>query len=194
MENTEVEEVKVEKKPTGGKDNYIKIIMLIAAVIVVVYMVFGRGNQEDSCVIVSQSPFGQSQQQVWTDLDSRLQAKGIAGFDLEVPTELTETYTNVSYRVFSYQISEIIFKDDEGNNIIRIDKAKYCGNDILETDDNIYSVINKVEIDGKEVKERGDGEKFTAISWVDGEYSYGITAYKGGIDAETVEKYVSEIE
>ncbi len=188
MENQET-----EKKPSSW-DNTIKIFMLIAAVIVVVYMVFGRGNTEDSCVIVSQSPFGQSQQQVWTDLDSRLQAKGIAGFDLEVPTELTDTYTDVSYRVFSYQISEITFKDDEGNDVIRIDKAKYCGKDILDTDDNVYSVINKVEIDGKEVKERGDGEKFTAISWVDGEFSYGITAYKGGIDAETVEKYVSEIE
>ncbi len=189
MENKEI-----EKKPTK-KSDYMKLIFLIAAVFVVIYMVFGKGKQDsDSCIVVSQSPFGQSQAQVWTDLDSKLQAKGIAGFDLEVPTELTEKYTDVSYRVFSYQISEVTFKDENGDDIIRIDKAKYCGKDILNTDDNIYSVINKVEIDGKEVKERGDGQKFTAISWVDGDFSYGITAYQGGIDAETVEKYISEIE
>lgn len=179
--------------PKSGKDNYFKIVMLVAAVIVVMYMVFGKGNQSDACIVVAQSPFGQSQQQVWTDLDSRLQAKGIAGFDLEVPEELEETYEDVSYRVFSYQISEVIFHDENGEEIIRIDKAKYCGKDILDTDDNMYSTINKIDVDGKDVKERGNGEKYTAISWVDGEFSYGITAYKGGIDEETVRQYVSQI-
>lgn len=177
----------------SGKDNYFKIIMLVAAIGVVMYMVFGRGNNEDACVVVAQSPFGQSQQQVWTDLDSKLQARGVAGFDLEVPSELEETYTDVSYRVFSYQISEVTFHDEQGKDIIRIDKAKYCGKDILNTDDNTYAVITKVEIDGKQIKERGDGEKFTAISWVDGEFSYGITAYQGGIDQETIQKYVAQI-
>ena len=43
------------------------------------------------------------------------------------------------------------------------------------------------------MKERGNGDKYSAISWVDGEYSYGITAYNGGIDESTIEKYISEI-
>ena len=74
-----------------------------------------------------------------------------------------------------------------------IDKAKFCGKDILTTDDNSYTNIQKVTIDGKDVKERGNGDKYSAISWVDGEYSYGITAYNGGIDEATIEKYISEI-
>ena len=43
------------------------------------------------------------------------------------------------------------------------------------------------------MKERGNGDKYSAISWVDDEYSYGITAYNGGIDESTIEKYISEI-
>ena len=152
-----------------------------------------RQKNDDACIVVSQSPFGQSQKQVWIDLENKLQAKGIAGFDLEVPEELEQTYTNVSYRAFSYQISEVTFHDDNGEDVIRIDKAKFCGKDILTTDDNSYTNIQKVTIDGKDVKERGNGDKYSAISWVDGEYSYGITAYNGGIDEATIEKYISEI-
>ena len=145
-----------EKKPADG--NFMKIILLLAMVFVVMYMVFGKGKNDDACIVVSQSPFGQSQKQVWIDLENKLQAKGIAGFDLEVPEELEQTYTNV-----------------------------------LTTDDNSYTNIQKVTIDGKDVKERGNGDKYSAISWVDGEYSYGITAYNGGIDEATIEKYISEI-
>ena len=180
-----------EKKPADG--NFMKIILLLAMVFVVMYMVFGKGKIDDACIVVSQSPFGQSQKQVWIDLENKLQAKGIAGFDLEVPEELEQTYTNVSYRAFSYQISEVTFHDDNGEDVIRIDKAKFCGKDILTTDDNSYTNIQKVTIDGKDVKERGNGDKYSAISWVDGEYSYGITAYNGGIDEATIEKYISEI-
>lgn len=85
------------------------------------------------------------------------------------------------------------FHDDNGEDVIRIDKAKFCGKDILTTDDNSYTNIQKVTIDGKDVKERGNGDKYSAISWVDDEYSYGITAYNGGIDESTIEKYISEI-
>lgn len=180
-----------EKKPADG--NFMKIILLLAMVFVVMYMVFGKGKNDDACIVVSQSPFGQSQKQVWIDLENKLQAKGVAGFDLEVPEELEQTYTNVSYRAFSYQISEVTFHDDNGEDVIRIDKAKFCGKDILTTDDNSYTNIQKVTIDGKDVKERGNGDKYSAISWVDGEYSYGITAYNGGIDEAAIEKYISEI-
>lgn len=183
-----------EKNSSGGMANYMKIILLVAMVIVVLFMIFGRNNNEDACVVVAQSPFGQSQAQVWTDLDSKLQAKGIAGFDLDVPEELSSSYPNTSYRVFSYQISEVTFSDEEGNEVIRIDKAKYCGKDILETDDNVYETINKIDVDGKKVKERGNAGKYSAISWTDGEYSYGITAYKGGISEEKVKEYVSKIQ
>lgn len=193
MEENNTEEVKQEKSPSS-MGNYMKILMLVVAVIVVLFTVFGRNANQDACTVVPQSPFGQSRAQVWTDLDSKLQAKGIAGFDLEVPEELSKTYTDVSYRVFSYQISEVTFHDENGDDVIRIDKAKYCGKDILDTDDNTYETINKIDIDGKKVKERGNGGKFSAISWVDGEYSYGITAYKGGITEDIVKKYVSEIE
>ena len=140
-----------EKKPTEG--NFMKIILLLAMVFVVMYMVFGKGKNDDACIVVSQSPFGQSQKQVWIDLENKLQAKGIAGFDLEVPEELEQTYTNVSYRAFSYQISEVTFHDDNGEDVIRIDKAKFCGKDILTTDDNSYTNIQKVTIDGKDVRE-----------------------------------------
>lgn len=47
-------------------------------VFVVMYMVFGKGKNDDACIVVSQSPFGQSQKQVWIDLENKLQAKGIA--------------------------------------------------------------------------------------------------------------------
>lgn len=193
-----MDENNVEQKDTKKKmdmNSYMKILLVIAMVAVVGFMILRRNSSdEESCTVITQSPFGQSQEQIWVDLESKAQNKGIAGFDLEVPAELEETYTNVSYRVFSYQINEVTFNDDDGEKVIRIDKAKYCGNDILDTDDDLYSVISKINVDGKEVKIRGDGEKYTAISWVDGEFSYGITAYKGGITQDVIEKYVSEIE
>ena len=47
-----------EKKPTEG--NFMKIILLLAMVFVVMYMVFGKGKNDDACIVVSQSPFGHS--------------------------------------------------------------------------------------------------------------------------------------
>lgn len=193
--NTEGNKSNNENKPsTSG--NYVKLILLLAMVAVVLYMMFGKGNSsnDDTCTVVPQSPFGQSQQQVWIDLDTKAQNLATAGFDLEVPSEITETYTKVSYRAFTKQINEVTYYEDNGDKVIRIDKADYCGNDILEINEDSFTSINKIDVDGIEVKERGNGDLYTAISWVKGEYSYGITMYNGGITEEKVIEYVRGIE
>lgn len=190
------EENKQEDKKPSSNSNYMKLIMLVAAVIVVGFMMFNKmgSSGEDSCVVVPQSPWGQSQAQAWVDLDTKGQNEAAAGFDLEVPTEIEETYSTVTYRVFTKQINEVTYYDEDDNKVIRIDKAIYCGNDILDTDDDNYSSINKITVGDIEVKERGSNDLYKAISWVKGEYSYGITVYTDGISEEKVIEYVNEID
>lgn len=188
-----MDESNVNKTPQNN--NLVKFIFLIVAALVVLYMTFFRnGSSNNGCTVVPQSPFGQSQQQVWVDLDDASKASIIAGFDLVVPSELTETYTNISYRAYTKQINEMIFYDDNGEKVIQIDKADYCGLEILDTDDDAYSSIQKMDVQGIEVKERGNSDGFTAISFVKGDYSYGITCFNEGLTEEQVIQYVLEIE
>ena len=91
QETTVQETGENSSRPGGNQPREISmrtLVMLIAALGVIVVLLisnFGKGNKEEACVIVQQSPFGQSQQQIWIDLDGDLQAKGIAEFGLSYP-------------------------------------------------------------------------------------------------------------
>lgn len=194
-EESEVVDNKQENTKKPSSNNYMKFILMAACLIVVLYMMFGRGqSNDDSCIVVPQSPFGQSQEQQWIDMDTKEQNKYGATFDLDLPESLTDEYPTITYRVFTKQINEVTLYDEDGEKAFRIDKAIYCGKDILETDDNNYGTINKITVGDIEVKERGTNDKYTAISWISGEYSYGITCYQGGLSEEEVKELVNGIE
>lgn len=195
VENKEVSEDKKEETKKPQNNNYMKFIMMAACILVVLYMMFGRGKtSDDSCIVVPQSPFGQSQAQQWVDLDTKEQNMYGCGFDLDLPTSLTDAYPNATYRVYTKQINEVTLYDSDNKKSFTIDKAIYCGKDLFESDDTNYNTVNKITVGDIEVVERGAMDAYTAISWVKGEYSYGLTCYQGGLSEEEVIELINGIE
>ena len=197
MDQEEIkEEEKTETAAAAPKNNPVMMIVLavlaIAAFVVVMYK-SGAISTEDSCSVVPQAAFGQSQSQVWVELDSPATAHAVAEFWLNVPEELPFDYEETAYRVYTKQISEIWYFDEEGTEIVRISKGIMCGGDIY-TANETYNCNNIVEVGDLKVTEMGnDLESVVIATWVDGDYSYFIGAWNS-LSKEEMEALILEIE
>ena len=178
QETTVQETGENSSRPGGNQPREISmrtLVMLIAALGVIVVLLisnFGKGNKEEACVIVQQSPFGQSQQQIWIDLDGDLQAKGIAEFGLSYP-DGPEGYDKKIYRVYSKQIYSLYYiNDDNGKQGMMIVKGKFCGKDVFESgfyNDGVeYAFINKVQDGDTTVTMKGNDTGVRVASWWEG--------------------------
>lgn len=182
QEKEVIEQEKAEQngQPSGNQPREISmrtLVLLLAALGVIVVLLvsnFGKGNREEACVIVQQSPFGQSQQQIWIDLEDDLQAKGIAEFGLTYP-DGPDGYETKVYRVYTKQINSLYYIDeDNGKQGMMIVKGKFCGKDVFESgfyNDGVeYSFINKVQVGDLTVTMKGNESGVQVASWVDGEF------------------------
>ena len=207
---TEQQETSVQEtgenssRPGGNQPREISmrtLVMLIAALGVIVVLLmgsFGKGNKEEACVIVQQSPFGQSQQQIWIDLDGDLQAKGIAEFGLSYP-DGPEGYDKKIYRVYSKQINSLYYiNDDNGKQGMMIVKGKFCGKDVFESgfyNDGVeYAFINKVQDGDTTVTMKGNDSGVQVASWVEGEFSYAIGVWNSPVTEAEMLDLISQTE
>lgn len=206
QEKEVIEQEKAEQngQPSGNQPREISmrtLVLLLAALGVIVVLLvsnFGKGNREEACVIVQQSPFGQSQQQIWIDLEDDLQAKGIAEFGLTYP-DGPDGYETKVYRVYTKQINSLYYIDeDNGKQGMMIVKGKFCGKDVFESgfyNDGVeYSFINKVQVGDLTVTIKGNESGVQVASWVDGEFSYAIGVWNAPVTEEEMLDLISQTE
>ena len=206
QEKEVIEQEKAEQngQPSGNQPREISmrtLVLLLAALGVIVVLLvsnFGKGNREEVCVIVQQSPFGQSQQQIWIDLEDDLQAKGIAEFGLTYP-DGPDGYETKVYRVYTKQINSLYYIDeDNGKQGMMIVKGKFCGKDVFESgfyNDGVeYSFINKVQVGDLTVTMKGNESGVQVASWVDGEFSYAIGVWNAPVTEEEMLDLISQTE
>lgn len=174
--------------------------LFAAALVVLVFMGINyakRNGTQDACVIVPQSPFGQSQAQIWTEYTDDLEAKGIAEFGLEYP-EAPEGYDIKTFKVYTRQINSVYFSNEEGKTALAVIKGKMCGQDVFESglvsDATEYTFTKTVEQDGKKINLKGNDNGVQVASWVEGEFSYAVGTWNNPVDEETMLEYVSETE
>ena len=191
-------------QPSGNQPREISmrtLVLLLAALGVIVVLLvsnFGKGNGEEACVIVQHSPFGQSQQQIWIDLEDDLQAKGIAEFGLTYP-DGPDGYETKVYRVYTKQINSLYYIDeDNGKQGMMIIKGKFCGKDAFESgfyNDGVeYSFINKVQYGDLTVTMKGNESGVQVASWVEGEFSYAIGVWNAPVTEEEMLDLISQTE
>ncbi len=206
QEKEVIEQEKSEQngQPSGNQPREISmrtLVLLLAALGVIVVLLvsnFGKGNREEACVIVQQSPFGQSQPQIWIDLEDDLQAKGIAEFGLTYP-DGPDGYETKVYRVYTKQINSLYYIDeDNGKQGMMIVKGKFCGKDVFESgfyNDGVeYSFINKVQVGDLTVTMKGNESGVQVASWVDGEFSYAIGVWNAPVTEEEMLDLISQTE
>ena len=206
QEKEVIEQEKTEQngQPSGNQPREISmrtLVLLLAALGVIVVLLvsnFGKGNREEACVIVQQSPFGQSQQQIWIDLEDDLQAKGIAEFGLTYP-DGPDGYETKVYRVYTKQINSLYYIDeDNGKQGMMIVKGKFCGKDVFESgfyNDGVeYSFINKIQVGDLTVTMKGNESGVQVASWVDGEFSYAIGVWNAPVTEEEMLDLISQTE
>lgn len=206
QEKEVIEQEKAEQngQPSGNQPREISmrtLVLLLAALGVIVVLLvsnFGKGNREEACVIVQQSPFGQSQQQIWIDLEDDLQAKGIAEFGLTYP-DGPDGYETKVYRVYTKQINSLYYIDeDNGKQGMMIVKGKFCGKDVFESgfyNDGVeYSFINKIQVGDLTVTMKGNESGVQVASWVDGEFSYAIGVWNAPVTEEEMLDLISQTE
>lgn len=203
-ENTEeTEGTAGEKQPSGKAPREISmktLVMLLAAAGVVVVMLISNITGKDgteACEIVPQAAWGQQEQQIWIDLNSDLEAQGIAGYGLTYP-EGPEGYENKVYRVYTKQINSVYYVDEDGHQGMMIVKAKFCGQDVFEagyyTDKTEYTFTQIVEEDGKKISMKGNSEGVQVATWTEGEFSYAIGVWSNPVSQEEMLEYISVTE
>lgn len=182
--------------PEAPKSNLVSMIVIgLLAVVAFVFIMFKSGalDGNDACVIVPQSAFGQSEQQVWTELTSPETSKAVAGFYLSVP-EVPVEYETLSYRVYTKQISEMRYINSSMTEVLRVSKGLMCGADIYDVNMQ-YPCRNVVTVGDLEVTEYGSTLDSVALaSWVNGEFSYFVGAFAGEISKDEMEALILSIE
>ena len=129
----------------------------------------------------------------FTDTDTLEEAQEIAGFEMEVPADVSP-YTVVSYRAIEGEMLEVIFSDRKGEEGYRIRKA--AGEDDISGDYNEYAKEKTVRLsDGTKVTLRGDKEDaWSAAVWTadaedeESAYSFAICSGEKTFTSDQIKK------
>ena len=109
----------------------------------------------------------------FSEYDKPEEAEKAAGFSFAVPEEAAGGKPSV-YRVIPGQLYEIIFRGNDGNEILRLRKGP--GENDISGDYNDYSSTSAETIDGRVVTMRGVEEDIYLVTWVEDGYSYALMA------------------
>lgn len=180
-----------EQKKSSNKLPLILIIILVAAVAGIMTVRQVRSNGKTGCQTM-QSAFGQAQSQTWVQMNTAAQAAIGAGFELNYPdTAVNTDYDSVQYWSYTQQIDEHRYYSGD-KEVFRIAKGKMCG-EALYTPTSTYASTVIAQVNGHDVTEYGDGSTVTAVSWVDGAYSYFIGCFGKPESKEEIEQLAAEV-
>lgn len=100
-------------------------------------------------------------------------------------------YSVTMVQAIENDLMQVIYSD--GNNSFMIRKS--CGNEDISGDYNVYPSDAYTELNGMQVRLRGNGSKVCAATWYDGSYSYAIDANsdQDGLSKDFVVKIISQV-
>ena len=107
----------------------------------------------------------------FSEYDKPEEAEKAAGFSFAVPDEAAGGKPSV-YRVIRGELYEVIFRGNDGNEILRLRKGP--GENDISGDYNDYSFTSAETIDGRVVTLRGEREDIYLATWVEDGYSYAL--------------------
>ncbi|MEA4847802.1 MAG: hypothetical protein VB106_11275 [Clostridiaceae bacterium] len=127
----------------------------------------------------------------FVDCDTMDDAEKIAGFNVTMPAKMPKGYVQKLIQAVENDMVQVFYEDGEKEILIR--KAK--GSRDISGDYNEYKENNTVSVGSLKVSTRGNNGKVNAATWVDGEYTYSITANLGetGLDASIINDMVGSI-
>jgi uncharacterized membrane protein len=125
------------------------------------------------------------------DCDTIDVAGKIAGFTVTVPEKMPQSYVQKSIVAVENKMVQVIYANGEKEILIR--KAK--GNEDISGNFSEYTETNTVTVGSIKVSTRGDNGKINVATWVDGEYTYSITANSDekGLDTTAISNMVGGI-
>ena len=124
----------------------------------------------------------------FSDSDSLSQAEKLAGFSIEIPDQIKDS-SKCIYRSIEQTLLEIIYMDEEENEIARIRKG--TGEDDISGDYNEYPVCMDILVRNNLVKMKGEPGKIFVAVWDTDEYSYSVSTK--GISVAEMRKLVGGI-
>lgn len=125
----------------------------------------------------------------FSEFDKPEEAEKAAGFSFAVPDEAAGGKPSV-YRVIRGELYEVIFRGNDGNEILRLRKGP--GENDISGDYNDYSSTSAETIDGRVVTLRGEREDIYLATWVEDSYSYALMT-ELPLSVDEVREIVAEV-
>ena len=131
----------------------------------------------------------------FVDYDTLQDACDAIGFGMDAPETIGE-YNGVTFSVMkASEMIQIHYRKDE-NHYIVIRKART--QESIDGDYNLYEEDKTEEIDGREVRLKGNAGNVSLATWSDGEFSYSIGAYDltedgTGLSAKEMKDIISQV-
>ncbi len=118
-------------------------------------------------------------------------AEKIAGFTVTVPEKMPEGYAQKLIQAVEKEMVQVFYENGEKKILIR--KAK--GSEDISGDYNEYKENSTATVGNLKVSTKGNDGKINVATWVDGEYTYSITANLGeaGLNTATIYDMVGSI-
>lgn len=126
----------------------------------------------------------------FVDCESLEEAVALAGFDMTAPAEIDSGYSQRLVRGMKNELIELIYKNDDGENQIRIRKA--VGGGDISGDYNQYPETDTVALDSLQVTMKGADGAVNAATWTNGGYAYAITSSQG-LSSDEIAKLVQAV-
>lgn len=127
------------------------------------------------------------------DCESFADAEAIAGFAITAP-DAVEGYPDRMIQAVSNDMIQSFYANgdmaEESTAYILLRKA--VGSEDISGDYNEYGTVTELEVEGKTVTLKGEGDVFYVAIWTDGDYSYSVSV-SDGADAETIFALVNSL-
>ena len=125
----------------------------------------------------------------FTDSASLEEAERLAGFSIALPEKIEDSTTRM-YRSMEQTLLEVIYENEEENEIARVRKG--IGEADISGDYNEYSLEWKVSVNGTLVQMKGENDRFMLAIWTKNGYSYSVST--NGSSLKKMKELVGGIE
>lgn len=128
----------------------------------------------------------------WVDCETIADAEKLAGFTVILPKTIPDGYTQKTIEAVKDDMVQIIYENGENQLVFR--QAK--GSDDISGDSTEYKENSTLTIGTLKVTTKGNGGKINLATWVNGEYSFAISANLGGkgLDSQAINDMISSMD
>lgn len=109
------------------------------------------------------------------DCSTLAEAEQAAGFSFQLPDRLPGWVSATAIRAIPSSLIEVSYHGTDESLVLR----KGPGSEDISGDYNTYPQVSTVEIGGRQVTVKGEGDTISTATWTDGGYSYAIHSAPG---------------